>query len=50
MTVVLVLITGHIIWYGKDREVESLDIFFRNIPQKDLLDIKETTMAVGSIY
>ena len=50
MTVVLDFITGRVIWCGKDRKTETLDEFFKNMPQKDLLNIKAVTMDMWDAY
>ena len=50
MTVVLDFITGRVIWCGKDRKAETLDEFFKNMPQKDLLNIKAVTMDMWDPY
>lgn len=50
MTVVLDFITGRVIWCGKDRQAETLDEFFKNMPQKDLLNIKAVTMDMWDAY
>src|SRR6056297_3018906 len=50
MTVVLDFITGRVIWCGKDRKAETLDEFFKDMPQKDLLNIKAVTMDMWDPY
>jgi len=50
MTVILDFITGRVIWCGKDRKAETLDIFFKNMPKKDLLNIKAVTMDMWDPY
>ena len=50
MTVVLDFITGRVIWCGKDRKTETLDELFKNMPQKDLLNIKAVTMDMWDPY
>ncbi|MCF8008964.1 MAG: transposase [Halanaerobiales bacterium] len=34
MTVVLDFITGRVIWVGKDRQANTLDKFFQDMPKK----------------
>jgi len=50
MTVILDFITGRVIWCGKDRKAETLNEFFKNMPQKDLLNIKAVTMDMWDPY
>ena len=50
ITVVLDFITGRVIWCGKDNKAETLDEFFKNMPQKDLLNIKAVTMDMWDPY
>ena len=50
MTVVLDFITGCVIWCGKNRQTITLDDFFKNMPQKDPLNIKAVTMDMWDPY
>jgi len=44
MTVILDFNTGRVIWAGKDRSTDTLNNFFKNMPQKNIENIKAVAM------
>jgi len=50
LTVVLDFITGRVIWVGENRKADTLDRFFKEMPKKDLLNIKAVTMDMWDAY
>src|SRR6056297_3078193 len=50
MTVFLDFITGRVIWVGENRKADTLDQFFKEMPKKDLLNIKAVTMDMWDAY